>query len=315
MANSTRPDQFAAVVLLAGGRSMAALTDQVGRSPLDLPIDQLQTLGTSWRDQVSALAGSLGVPGLELLVVGGREMVSTGTQTAAGSLRCRVSHIPDPSELRGTGGLLRDVADRFADEQFLLVSTGSTILLNPLDQLFRSLLEAEVDVAFLARGDEAFNVTLVRCGALRDLPSIGFVDFKEQAIPRIKADRSVAAVHCSDRPSVTMRNGAQYLDGLRLLHMRLSAGRAGEVGPVVPEAFREEWRPTFAIIEEGAVADSSAIIHDSVIMRGAKVGRRAIVARSLISPGMVVADDAVVVSRVLPQKGGVPMSDGRRERS
>lgn len=294
---------------------MAALAEQVGRSPLDLPIDQRQTVGSSWRDQVTALAGSLGLPSLELLIVGGQEARSCGQLDAGGGAGCRVSHMPDPSELRGTGGLLHDVAARFADDQFLLVSTGSTILLNPLDQLFRSLLDAEVDVAFLARGDEAFNVTLVRCGALRDLPTIGFVDFKEQAIPRIKSGRSVEAVHCPDRPSVTMRNGAQYLDGLRLLHTRLSAGGSRNAGPVVPEAFREEWRPTFGIVEEGAEADSTAIVHDSVIMRGAKVGRRAIVARSLISPGMVVADDAVVVGRFLPQKGGVPMSDARRERS
>jgi hypothetical protein len=211
--------------------------------------------------------------------------------------------------------LLRDVADRFADEQFLLVSTGSTILLNPLDGLFRTLLGANADVAFFTRGDEAFNVMLVRCAALRDLPTIGYIDFKEQAIPRMKSDKSVHAVPCDTAPSVTMRNAAQYLDGLRQLHARASAPLSGDALPPVPDAFRESWRPTFSIVEEDAIVDPTATVHDSVIMRGAKVGRRAIVARSLISPEMVVPDDAIGVSRFMPQKGGVPMSDSRKERS
>ena len=315
MEHSVCTDHLAAVVLLAGGRSMASLTEQVDRSPLDLPIFGIKTLGDCWIEQVSDLSGRLGLPTLELLIVGGREAVSVGPAAAADAPKCRVSHTPDPSELRGTGGLLRDVADRFADDQFLLVSTGSTILLHPLDQLLRRLIAANADVAFLARGDEAFNVTLVRCGALRDLPTIGFVDFKEQAIPRIKSNRTVAAVHCADAPAVTMRNAAQYLQGLRQLHSRGVADDAAADVPTVPEAFRESWRPTFAIVEPGAVADPTAIIHDSVIMRGARVGQRAIVARSLISPGMVIPDDAAVVGRFMLQKAGMPMSDGTKEPS
>jgi len=308
-----------AVVSLSGGRSMETFSKEIARAPMDLPIDGSQTLGTRWQSQVASLAAHLDVPSLDLVVVGGEPVESAGGpigKDRSGPVRaCRFFYVPDPSELRGTGGVLRDLAERFADDQLLLVSTGATVLLEPLEDLYDALLAAKADVAFIVHEEEASNLMLVRCGSLRELPAVGFVDFKEQAVPRIKSSGPVIALTSPTPAAMTMRNASQYLEALRRIHNLTSVPDEAQTAPSVPRAFRETWMSSFAIVEQGADVDATATIHDSVVLRGAKVGRRALVARSVVSPNMVVSDDETFIGRVLSSKAAGEKSDGRWERS
>ena len=315
MPNSRTHNKLAAVVLLSGGRGMASFAEYTGRATLDLPIDGSNTLGTHWRQEVTALATHLALDHIDLLVVGGARLVSFGQDAPGIHHLCRVLQLPDSGEHRGTGGILRDLAARFADDQYLLVSTGSTLLLDTLVSLHERLSNAGAAVAFFAKDDEPANLMLVRCGSLRDLPAVGFVDFKEQAIPKIKSNGSVSAILSDSAPALTMRNPMQYLEGLRRIHSGSVSGSATIKLPPVPAAFAESWMPVFSIIEPGAEVEEGATIHDSVVLRGSRVGRGAIVARSVVPPAAVIGQDTVVSGKVLHAKGSGLKSDARWERS
>jgi hypothetical protein len=143
------------------------------------------------------------------------------------------------------------------------------------------------------------GLMLVQCRCLRDLPSIGFVDMKEQGLGII-AQRHVVKV--LQRPCPTglpVRTHVSYLAALRQHHQDLLS----QTAPGRPATRLEDWERAFAIVEDGAEVASSAKIHDSVILSGARVEASAVVINSVVCPnatvrrGQVVTDDLVQPGR------------------
>lgn len=292
-----------AVVVLAGSVRPTRLRRAVGRFVLDLPVDAERTVLDCWREQVSTLAEYYELEHLPVRVMvdhttpparssgGGRRDAATDNGEVVSIKLER-----DPLEFRGTGGLLRDVAADYDDDELVLVVGSPQLLLEPLSQIVDALAAVEGDVRLLAEPDGTpGGLTLIRAGALRGLPAVGFVDLKEQGLPAIAQSHVVRVVRRQGPANASVRTLATYLDALRQYHRRLR-GLSIERGPL-----DEAWQPAFSIIEAGARVDPSAVIHDSVILTGAVVESSAVLVRSVVAPdGHVPADESIVDRLVTP---------------
>ena len=71
------------------------------------------------------------------------------------------------------------------------VSSAQHILVEPLGVLAHRLAEAGGEINLMSHGGGTpSGLMLVRCGCLRSIPSVGFIDFKEQALPLIARTRA-----------------------------------------------------------------------------------------------------------------------------
>jgi NDP-sugar pyrophosphorylase family protein len=66
---------------------------------------------------------------------------------------CHVSIKRDNAEYRGTGGVIRDLAEEYQDDDFILVTNGAQILTAALAEMVDQLYETESDVSFVAHKD------------------------------------------------------------------------------------------------------------------------------------------------------------------
>lgn len=294
---TARLSRLRALVLLSGSVRAKGWSSAVGRSVLELPLESGRSLLAHWADHAENLARLAGGAPLEMRVLVDRvnpapESSRPGAESPAGGfVRLRVER--DPLEYRGTGGLLRDVALRYDEQDYLLVASGAQVLTESLEPAASALAASGRDVALLAHDDGTpSGLMWVRCGCLRAVPEVGFVDMKEQALPQIAREHHVAVLR---RPPVGLpvQTPAEYLAAVRKHHLRKQGdGRLGD-------PFAEDWRPAFSVVEDGAVVDPSAKVHDSVVLRGGRVQRRTVVVRSLVGPAGVARPGERVVDQFL----------------
>ena len=239
----------------------------------------------------------------ELLVRVVIDRESPQPQAPVADSSCAISIERDPAEYRGTGGILRDLTSHYDDDDFILVANAAQVMLEPLHKLVASLAGKHADVSLISHKDgEAASLMLIRCGCLRDLPGVGFVDFKEQALVKIAANHQVAVVQRAAPTAMAIRTAAEYIAAV-LQHHRQTAGKA-----ISASAFAEDWEATFGLIEHGAEIGAGARVHDSVVLSGAKLERDALVVRSVICPGGVVRSGQMIVDEVV--KGDVRRKRG-----
>ncbi|WP_428939613.1 hypothetical protein [Fontivita pretiosa] len=281
-----------ALILLGGGVRSSEFVEAVRRSLLDLPIDSAHSLLDLWQAQAAMEVAYAGLPRLSMRVITN----SAVPRPRPDAFRVAVSLEHDPYEMRGTGGLLRDIAEAYADDDFIAVANANQILFEPLAHLLAGLEATGAEVSLAAQEQGACgDVLLARCGSLRVIPRVGFIDLKEQALPIIARQATVKVLHRPRRIAMPVRTCADYLSALRAYHLH----SPGDPQSARPHAFVEDWQPVFRIVEPGAEVDASARIHDSVVLRGARVERGAIVARCVVCPGAVVRREQVCVDRLL----------------
>jgi hypothetical protein len=286
-----RPEQFQAIVLLGGNVRTSRFGEAIGRSILDLPVEKDQTLLAFWQGQAQQLVRQLGLERLSMRLMLDREAMEPAAALPIDGVVLSVER--DPYAYRGTGGVLRDLAGAYGDDDYLLVANAGQLLNETLTGITHELIDCGGDVAVVAHADGTpSGLMLVRCGALRDIPAAGFSDMKEQALPLIAKSHRVEVVQKRTASGLAIRNVQDYISALRRHHRRL-AGDVEETG-----AFAEEWRPVFQIIEEGASADG-ARIHDSVVLRGARVEAGAVVVRSVICSGTFVPSGRMLAEDVV----------------
>jgi hypothetical protein len=132
---------------------------------------------------------------------------------------------------------------------------------------------------------------LIRCDALRSIPPVGFLDLKEQVLPRMARDWRVKVVS-SQRPSVPLRSLDNYIAALRALN------RSDE-GPSPGDPFAEDWRSAFSIKEARSAVSPRSRLHDSVVLDGGVVEDGATLFGSVVCAGSVVRGGETVVRRVV----------------
>jgi N-acetylglucosaminyldiphosphoundecaprenol N-acetyl-beta-D-mannosaminyltransferase len=287
-------NRLRAVILLGGAVRATPLHNAVKRSILDLPLEQDLTIFNHWLGHAADLARYAGVEKLPVRVLVNRQSFepTSGAARHAGSYTVE----RDVSEYRGTGGVLRDLAQHYDDDDLVLVATASQVLLDPLAAVAAALDHKHGDVNLISHRDGTpSGVMLARVATLRMIPAIGFFDMKEQALPLIAGRYDVKVVHCRKPTGLPVRTLADYLGALRAHHRR-RAGRPLNVDPLA-----EDWQSSFAIVEAGASVPPDVYLHDSVVLRGSMVEPGASLVRSVVCPGAVVRQRASIIDRfVMP---------------
>jgi len=284
-------ERLAAVVLLGGSVRANRLSQTIGRSVLDLPLDSGRTLLESWRDEAGKLAEAGGLRRLAIRVMVDRDAVEPKAPVAHEHTIVSVER--DPLEYRGTGGVLKDLSSDYADDDYILVASAAQVLLEDLTELAGALGACQSDISLLAPRDGApAGLMMIRCAALRGISESGFVDLKEQALPAISRTHRVEVVPWEGSSALPVRNLTDYTTALRSHHQR-------KKGHVEHNPYAEDWESAFSIVEAGAVVGDDACIHDSVVLRGARVEQGAVVVRSVIGPHGVAKKGRMVVEELV----------------
>jgi hypothetical protein len=285
-----------AVVLLAGAVRTNRFSRSIGRFTLALPIDDRRNLLDWWAVRTEELGQWLGLDQLPLRVLVNDRALRLGVPDIPDGTAVSVEE--DKQELRGTGGVLTDVAAEYEDSDLLLVANGAQLITDSLIQLVTELVQTQGAVSLkCSRDGLPSSLMLVRCGALRCIPDMGFVDLKEQALARIAERHRVMVVERDRTAGMPIRTLSDYIAALRRHHEGTSLGTPGS-GPL-----DEAWKATFSIVEEGAEAADDARIHNSVVLRGASVDRGAVVVNSVISEGSRVKAGRSVINVVFGRMG------------
>ncbi len=279
-----------AAVLLAGSVRTNRLHQSTGRNLVDLPVQPDQTVLDVWRGELLELAMCWRLPALPVRVMLGRTSSPVTLKGSPEPLIMRLEQ--DPFDYRGTGGLLSDLAREYGDDDYILVANAAQVLMRHITQVAETMAGHGADISLLAddRGTPG-GVMLIRCGSLRTIKPIGYVDLKEQALPSIAKDFDVRVVRLDGVVGLPIRTRTHYLETLRA-HHRQSSGVA-----VPTDAWPEDWQASFGLVEEGATVAESATIHDSVVLRGGVVEPDAVVVRSIVCEGGVVSRGASAMDR------------------
>ena len=116
---------------------------------------------------------------------------------------------------------------------------------------------------------------------------------KEQALPLISQKYDVRVMHCRRPSGLPIRSLRDYINALKHYHRR-RAGKPANIDPL-----GEDWAPSFAIVEDGAIVAPRAHVHDSVVLKGGVVESDAAVVRCIVCPGGVVKQKTTEVDKFL----------------
>jgi len=299
-ATSTSPlHRLRALVLLGGSVRPTALGLASGRSVLDLPLDESGSVLTGWLDQAVDLALAIGIEKLPVRVMVNHKSPEPASADSRHNGSFRVER--DLSEYRGTGGVLRDVAN------------AAQILVEPLSAIVAALEKTGGDVSVVSHEDGTpSGIMLVACKTLRLIAQAGYVDMKEQALPQIAAQFDVRVLSRRRPTGHSIRTLEDYVHALRYHHRRKTAkpgiGAAGGGGSDSPG---DDWNPLFSLVETGATVDPSARIHDSVVLAGGVVEAGAVLVRSVVCPGGVLRRDKTAMEAFVTSDDSASRSNGR----
>jgi hypothetical protein len=248
-----------------------------------------------WGLEVLDLCRRLGANNLRArLVIGRNCQAPTGDPSATGA---PLTIERDPMELRGTGGVLRDIAQDYDDQDLILVANANQLYAESLAVLAGRLFDHGIgDARLLANAKDApTGLMILSCSCLRGISSSGYVDLKEQALPAIGRRCPVGVVRGGPAAVYSIRRWNDFISALWQRHQ--------PPGAAATSAFQEDWQPRFSIAESAASVAASAGVHDSVVLAGGRVEAKATVVRSLVAPGGVVRKGEIVVGRLVTAEG------------
>ncbi|MGE5612397.1 MAG: hypothetical protein ACM359_24330 [Bacillota bacterium] len=291
-ARGTNLRRLRALVLLGGSVRQGQLVSQVGRSVFELPIEKGRSILDLWHLEAQRLAALLGRASLPIRVLVDQDAPKPLPVPA------EVQVERDPQNYRGSGGVARDIAVEYADDDVLLVANAAQVLMEPLVDLVQRLAAMGGDASIIShRNGIPSGLMLFRCGVLRELPEAGFVDLKEQALPTIAAHHQVTVLEVDGPSGMPVRTPADYTRALRRYYRRGIESQDGS------NAFAEDWESAFAIVEDGAEIHPTARLHDSVVLQGGRVEAGAVLAHSIVCPGAVIEHNQVIVNGLIASMG------------
>jgi hypothetical protein len=169
--------------------------------------------------------------------------------------------------------LIADIAADYADDDLLLVGNASQILLDPLWAIAAALEHKTGDFTLISHRDgTASGLMLLSCKTVREISSVGYVDLKEQSLPKISQHHDVRVVHCRQPTGLPLFSLSDY---------------------------NEDVNRRFVLVEEGANVAPDAYLHDAIILRGATVESGAAAVRSLIGPNVILRRGKMVTDQLL----------------
>jgi len=285
-----------ACVLLSGMVRPTPMSRAIGRSVLDLPVDERRSVLDRWHDEFLALAGTLNSDCMPVRIVSDQKSILPKVPDH-GETSLAFTIEQDQARFRGTGGVLHDLSTDYDDDDFILVVNAMQIMLEPLHQLVTALSFQGADVSFMSHEDGTpSGLMLVRCGVLRSISPIGFIDMKEQALPHIAVNHNVKVVQKARPSGLPIRHLSDYVKALRFVGSE-------RIHPNSTTSLYEDWLSAFGIVEDGAEIGTNVRVHDSVVLRGARVAEGAVLVRSIVCPGARVGRRERVVDQVVTGNG------------
>jgi exopolysaccharide biosynthesis WecB/TagA/CpsF family protein len=297
LSRRTSLDRLKGVILLGGSVRPSAFRKLIGRAIVDLPLEDGRSVLSNWQDQAADLAREASLHNIGLYVTLDANSPGPALPDQKGEVEIKIRR--DRSRFRGTGGILRDLAQEFEDEDLLVVANAGQVLTSPLSELVNDLAARGAAASFVSHFDGTpSGLMVVRSEALKMISADGYVDMKEQALPSIAARFDVAHIEHSQPTGLPIRSFKEYMIALQWWH---------RMQKMEIESIEQEWDDGFAgpaqlqsrfcIVEPGARVEPGAHLYDSVVLRGARVRRDAIVVRSVICPASVLGSDQIVIDQ------------------
>ena len=290
------------VIMLAGALHPSPLQRELNLPPLCLPMSRRGTLLDCWierfaeakecrqiwivvNDEADALAIRQ-ISGARLFPNGGPE----------------ITVMAEPAPWRGTGGLVRDLADGVAAGGAVLVAEAHRVPCASVTRMIQIHAARGEGVVAVTATNEPAGLYLFERAEINRIPDIGYYDLKEQFLPALrKQNRPVRSLKVVDR-SIRIRSRQTYLAAVAVSLGPDGSPHRIDPGASISASARLEGR---CVIESGAVVEDGSVLQDSVILRGAIVERGAIVSRSIVVPGARVAPGELIVDRIVADRAGV----------
>lgn len=286
-AGGDHPVRGGCAIVLAGGLRPSRLIEHTGIATLDLDLGPGVRVLDHW---VELLHDALGEDA-PILVVPSRSCPLPDLSDTSARL------VDEAGDYRGPAGVIRDVASQAGGDGPVMVVEAARGVLGSLRGLVRSHV-AHGALATVGRNPDSSpaGVYLLERSAIDMVPRRGFMDLKEQLLPRVREVGSVRVFDLKAPGALPLRTRRQFLDAVSWL----SRGHGGESATSI------WWTPssgTWRVIGERAHIDDGAQVVDSVVMRDARIGARSLVARSIVCPGSVVPAGTRVVDSVVGRSG------------
>ncbi len=285
-----------AMILLAGRLRPCPMAQSVGRSTLDLPVDDQRTVVSYWAESIQELKYSLGRRELPVRLLLDRDSRSPESLDANEHTSWTVER--DSNDYRGTAGVLMDACSQYDKDDYILVANAHQLLLEPLVEVVTEMARNPSDVCLVGHKEGTpGGLFLIRCGALAEVAPIGYVDLKEMALPDIAKAHQVKVIHRDQPTALPIKSVEEYLKGLRRFHQNSNGVQNSATR--ISDPFQEDWQSAFNIIEDGATVDPRAVLFDSVVLKGVKVEAEAIVVRSLLSNSATISTKQTVIDKTI----------------
>lgn len=294
--SGTTGPTVAASVLLAGGLTLSPLSAACGRPVLDLHVDDESTVLQVWSRRLDELVrAGLASPTLRV-VAKDKEWAPAAP---AGNMDVQLQIETEPQPYRGPAGVARDVCGGYAPDDLILLAEAARLPDVNLAELIERHTARQADVTVGVNEDRSpAGVYVLRRRALDLVPTIGFMDLKEQWLARVVG----AGMHVRVHRFTT--------SGTRPLRTREQFLAATE------QRQREHLSPAFVPDARGFVSSRAklapdAFVRGAAIMPGASVGPGAVVVRSIILPGASVPAGASVIDQVVAARPAAASSRRR----
>ena len=203
------------MLVLYGSVRSTPLARRIGRSLLDLPLIQ-GTILTHQFENAQACARRFGLDDLKMRVLVDTDSTAPGAISDSDQSKVHCVIQQDASPIRGVAGVLHDATREMNDDEYIVVTSGSQVYMERLDDLVHAMAKKCADVTLVSSRDSSpVGVWLIRVGVLRSIKPIGYVDLKEQALEMWKHQHEVRVV---ERPRAYVqpaRSLQEYLDAVR----------------------------------------------------------------------------------------------------
>jgi hypothetical protein len=294
--------------MLAGLLRPSPLREAIDLPALCLPVGRSGTLLDAWLSVLKR------VPGLNdvRIAVNSKADLATVSKLAHASNATAASDAPlatsspftirtiaEPSSWRGTIGLVRDVTEDLRADDVVIVIEAHCLPPDSVRPVIDRLQPSRAGVVGISGLDQPSGVYSLRMDAVRVTPRNGYMDFKEQFLPRLNENgMRLTTARLSDR-LLRMWDRASYLEAVRV-SLDGSRGKDGEARVSSQASVSSSAAlDGFCIVEPGAVVEDGAVVQDSVILAGATVGGGAIVSKTIVGQRAAIAPRAVVVRQTV----------------
>lgn len=271
---SDQRDQACVGIILAGGLAPSPLNAMTCRSVLDLHVTSSETLLDSWQRALQAVGVA------ETAVVHGG-CVPVPSQDGPG-----IRIMCDEDLYRGPAGAARDAWERLGAPARVVIGDGDRWVGASLRRLQEHHERSGADVTVGMNQDQSSaGVYIADPTALDCIPRVGYVDLKEQWLPRVlSSGLDVRGVGLGGYGSHRIETLSEFLGACRI-----AAG---------PDS-SDPWR----VVCRGARVMRGTDVVDSIVMPGGVVEDGATVARSLVLPGARVESGQILVDGVARPEG------------